>query len=165
MWGYADLPSPPKGHPKYPRMQIENRCYRSRVFRKLHIELAHRQDGLQVSTFYVTTSFQQPGLKGLEVCFVDGLVSIVFQSACSVCPCFTLTVCCKDCMLEHSLEQSSLSKQCGSMAPCQVFFNNVMHQWLDERLASCITQLYHCWFDVSGCLTLVQLSVYSVSAC
>ena len=48
MWGYADLPSPPKGHPKYPRMQVENRCYHSRVFRKLHIELAHRQDGLQV---------------------------------------------------------------------------------------------------------------------
>jgi phycocyanobilin:ferredoxin oxidoreductase len=27
---------------------IENRCYSSRVFRKLHLEVARRQDGLQV---------------------------------------------------------------------------------------------------------------------
>jgi phycocyanobilin:ferredoxin oxidoreductase len=27
---------------------IENRVYSSRVFRKLHLEVAHRQDGLQV---------------------------------------------------------------------------------------------------------------------
>jgi hypothetical protein len=27
---------------------IENRVYSSRVFRKLHLELARRQDGLQV---------------------------------------------------------------------------------------------------------------------
>lgn len=32
----------------YPRLLIENRVYCSRVFRKLHIELAYRQDGLQV---------------------------------------------------------------------------------------------------------------------
>jgi phycocyanobilin:ferredoxin oxidoreductase len=32
----------------YPRLMIENRIYSSRVFRKLHLELAHRQDGLQV---------------------------------------------------------------------------------------------------------------------
>ena len=134
MWGYADLPSPPKGHPKYPRMQIENRCYRSRVFRKLHIELAHRQDGLQVSTFYVTTSFKQPGLKGLEVCFVESLVSMVFQSACCVRPWFTLTVCFKDCMLEHSLEHNSL-KAVWFYSTMPSVSNNVMHQWLDERLA------------------------------
>jgi hypothetical protein len=32
----------------YPRLMIENRVYSSRVFRKLHLEVAHRQDGLQV---------------------------------------------------------------------------------------------------------------------
>ena len=31
----------------YPRLLIENRVYSSRVFRKLHLELAVRQDGLQ----------------------------------------------------------------------------------------------------------------------
>ena len=48
MWGYSDIKSPEKGDPRWPRMQIENRCYQSTVFRKLHLELAHRQDGLQV---------------------------------------------------------------------------------------------------------------------
>ena len=48
MWGYTDIKPPEKGDPRWPRMQIENRCYQSSVFRKLHIELAHRQDGLQV---------------------------------------------------------------------------------------------------------------------
>jgi hypothetical protein len=32
----------------YPRLLIENRIYSSRVFRKLHLEVAVRQDGLQV---------------------------------------------------------------------------------------------------------------------
>ena len=32
----------------YPRLLVENRVYSSRVFRKLHLEVAHRQDGLQV---------------------------------------------------------------------------------------------------------------------
>ena len=47
-WSYMDLPDPAKGEEGYPRMLIENRAYCTNVFRKLHIELAHRQDGLQV---------------------------------------------------------------------------------------------------------------------
>ena len=48
-WSYQDLESPPRDDPRYPRLQIENRCYRSREFRKLHLEVAHRQDGLEAS--------------------------------------------------------------------------------------------------------------------
>jgi hypothetical protein len=29
-------------------MQLENRCYESRVFRRMHMELVHRQDSIQV---------------------------------------------------------------------------------------------------------------------
>ena len=47
-WSYMDVPDPAKGEEGYPRMLIENRAYSTKVFRKLHIELAHRQDGLQV---------------------------------------------------------------------------------------------------------------------
>jgi hypothetical protein len=47
IWSYIDLPDPAKGEEGFPRLLIENRAYRSRVFRKLHMELAHRQDGLQ----------------------------------------------------------------------------------------------------------------------
>lgn len=47
-WSFADIADPPKGSEGYPRLQIENRVYCSRVFRKLHIEVAARQDGLQV---------------------------------------------------------------------------------------------------------------------
>ena len=48
VWGYVDIKPPDRKDPRWPRMQVENRCYQSNVFRKLHIELAHRQDGLQV---------------------------------------------------------------------------------------------------------------------
>lgn len=42
--------SPPSLSPftRYPRLLLENRIYCSKVFRKLHIEVAHRQDGLHV---------------------------------------------------------------------------------------------------------------------
>ncbi len=33
---------------RYPRLTLENRVYCSRVFRKLHVEVGIRQDGLQV---------------------------------------------------------------------------------------------------------------------
>ena len=39
---------PEKGEPEWPRMVLENRCYETRVFRCLHMELAWRQDGFQV---------------------------------------------------------------------------------------------------------------------
>lgn len=43
-----NLPNPAKSDPAWPRMQIENRVYESFCFRKLHIEVAVQQDGLQV---------------------------------------------------------------------------------------------------------------------
>ena len=45
---YMHLKPPARGDPGYPRLQLENRAYESRAFRKLHIEVAARQDGLQV---------------------------------------------------------------------------------------------------------------------
>jgi phycocyanobilin:ferredoxin oxidoreductase len=42
------LPDPVKEDPAWPRLQIENRAYSSYAFRKLHMEVAVRQDGLQV---------------------------------------------------------------------------------------------------------------------
>lgn len=53
-WSYLDLANPAKGQEGYPRLLIENRAYCSRVFRKLHIELAHRQDGMQVRAWETT---------------------------------------------------------------------------------------------------------------
>lgn len=47
-WSHQDLVPPRKGSKGWPRLQIENRCYHSRVFRKLHMEIAHRQDNLEV---------------------------------------------------------------------------------------------------------------------
>ncbi len=45
---YMEAEWPQRGQPGYPRMQLENRCYESRVFRRLHMELVHRQDSIQV---------------------------------------------------------------------------------------------------------------------
>lgn len=47
-WSFADIADPPKGGDGYPRLLVENRLYCSRAFRKLHLEVAARQDGLQV---------------------------------------------------------------------------------------------------------------------
>ena len=49
-FSYIDVREPPEGDREagWPRMLIENRAYASKVFRKLHMELATRQDGLQV---------------------------------------------------------------------------------------------------------------------
>lgn len=57
-WSYLDLADPAKGQEGYPRLLIENRAYCSRVFRKLHIELAHRQDGMQVTSCQRTECMQ-----------------------------------------------------------------------------------------------------------
>jgi len=53
---------PSKGEIGYPRFQLENRLYTSRVFRKIHIELAVRQDGLQVLhvVFFPSLNFDLP---------------------------------------------------------------------------------------------------------
>ncbi len=42
-----DTPLPQRGDADWPSLRLENRVYRSRVFHKLHLELAIRQDGLQ----------------------------------------------------------------------------------------------------------------------
>lgn len=47
-WSFADIANPAKGEDGYPRLQVENRVYCSRAFRKLHLEVATRQDGLEV---------------------------------------------------------------------------------------------------------------------
>jgi hypothetical protein len=47
-FSYVDIADPSKGEEGYPRLLVENRVYSSRVFRKLHLEVAWRQDGLQV---------------------------------------------------------------------------------------------------------------------
>ncbi|CAG9464871.1 unnamed protein product [Pedinophyceae sp. YPF-701] len=46
---FEERASPSKGAPGYPRFVVENRFYQSASFRKLHIEAAWRQDGLQVA--------------------------------------------------------------------------------------------------------------------
>ena len=43
----AELPE--RSEPGWPALRLENRVYSSRVFRKLHMELGTRQDGLQVA--------------------------------------------------------------------------------------------------------------------
>lgn len=47
-WAWSDVPFPESGEEGWPRLMLENRIYCSRVFRKLHVEVGFRQDGLQV---------------------------------------------------------------------------------------------------------------------
>jgi phycocyanobilin:ferredoxin oxidoreductase len=54
----SDTPNPRKNDVEYPRFQIENRVYKSRVFRKIHFEIAARQDGLQVFHLVMYPRFQ-----------------------------------------------------------------------------------------------------------
>ena len=43
-----NIEDPQRGGEGWPRLHVENRAYQSRAFRKLHLEVAVRQDGLQV---------------------------------------------------------------------------------------------------------------------
>ena len=63
-FSYIDVLDPPEGDrgAGWPRMLIENRAYATKVFRKLHMELATRQDGLQVrSVALCCLTFIAPG--------------------------------------------------------------------------------------------------------
>lgn len=73
-FAYTDVPDPEKGAEGYPRMFLENRIYCSRVFRKLHVEVGARQDGLQVGEDRTAT--------WLPWCSPLSVASIHTQAAC-----------------------------------------------------------------------------------
>eukprot|EP01025_Chloroclados_australasicus_P058676 TRINITY_DN7392_c0_g1_i3.p1 TRINITY_DN7392_c0_g1~~TRINITY_DN7392_c0_g1_i3.p1 ORF type:complete len:313 (-),score=11.76 TRINITY_DN7392_c0_g1_i3:577-1515(-) len=57
-----EISSPNKGDKQFPRMLIENRFYYSSTFRKIHIEVAYRQDSIWILHFmmYPNTNYQLP---------------------------------------------------------------------------------------------------------
>ena len=61
-YSYVELADPPEGERSagWPRLLIENRAYCTRVFRKLHVELAARQDGLQACILEPCDTFPMP---------------------------------------------------------------------------------------------------------
>lgn len=79
------LPDPPKDDPAWPRFEAENRAYSSYAFRKLHLEVAVRQDGLQIAhcVMFPRKTFDLP-----IVCFdlvsFEGKVSLAIIDACPV---------------------------------------------------------------------------------
>jgi len=79
------LPDPSKDDPSYPRLQVENRAYRTYAFRKMHLEVAARQDGLHVlhCVIYPRTEFELPILS-LDMVAVDGRVSLAIIDPCPV---------------------------------------------------------------------------------
>ncbi|KAL3149332.1 hypothetical protein ABBQ32_002138 [Trebouxia sp. C0010 RCD-2024] len=85
VWGYVDIKPPERKDPRWPRMQLENRCYQSTVFRKLHLELAHRQDGLQVvhCVMYPRLEYDLPILS-FDMVGKDDRVSLVCIDPCPV---------------------------------------------------------------------------------
>lgn len=79
------LPDPPRDDPGWPRLQVENRAYASYAFRKLHLELAVRQDGLHVlhCVMYPRMDFDLPILS-IDVVAVDGKVTFAIADPCPV---------------------------------------------------------------------------------
>jgi phycocyanobilin:ferredoxin oxidoreductase len=80
------LPDPvDKDDPAYPRLQVENRAYSSYAFRKLHLEVAVRQDGLQVvhCVMYPRPEFDLPILS-LDVVANGDRVSLAIIDPCPV---------------------------------------------------------------------------------
>lgn len=82
--GY-NLPDPEKGDPLWPRMQIENRVYESYCFRKLHIEVAVQQDGLQVlhCVMYPRNTFDLPILS-IDFVAYNGRPTFAIADPCPV---------------------------------------------------------------------------------
>ncbi len=58
---------------RYPRLVLENRVYYNNVFRKLHLEIGARQDGLQVlhCVLYPRYNYDLPIL-GIDMVMKDG---------------------------------------------------------------------------------------------
>lgn len=73
--------------PGWPRLLVENRAYSSRVFRKLHLEVAVRQDGLEVlhCVWYPRPQFDLPILS-VDVVASAGRVSLALVDPCPVSP-------------------------------------------------------------------------------
>ncbi|GFR52683.1 hypothetical protein Agub_g15309 [Astrephomene gubernaculifera] len=82
-FSYADIPDPAEGAEGYPRLHMENRVYCSRAFRKLHVEVAVRQDGMQVLhvVVYPRYTYDLP-IFGLDLVLKDGHVSLAVVDCC-----------------------------------------------------------------------------------
>jgi phycocyanobilin:ferredoxin oxidoreductase len=82
-WSHADAAEPAPGEDGYPRLQVENRVYCSRAFRKLHLEVAVRQDGLQVLhvVFYPRYDYDLP-IFALDVVIANGVATLAVADAC-----------------------------------------------------------------------------------
>ncbi|EFJ50210.1 hypothetical protein VOLCADRAFT_33105, partial [Volvox carteri f. nagariensis] len=67
------------------RLLLENRVYCSRAFRKLHVEVGIRQDGLQVLhvVVYPRYNYDLP-IFGLDLVLVDGRVTLAIADCCPV---------------------------------------------------------------------------------
>eukprot|EP00955_Chlamydomonas_euryale_P061936 358234-Chlamydomonas_euryale.AAC.9 len=87
-FAYSDVPDPAPGAEGYPRLYLENRVYCSRVFRKLHLEVGVRQDGLQVlhAVLYPRYAYDLPILAMDLVVTPAGRVSLAIVDACPVSP-------------------------------------------------------------------------------
>jgi phycocyanobilin:ferredoxin oxidoreductase len=77
------LPDPGHGDPAWPRLQVENRAYSSCAFRKLHMEVAARQDGLQVlhCVMYPHLTFDLP-LLSMDLVTNEGRVTFAIIDPC-----------------------------------------------------------------------------------
>ena len=89
----AELPE--RNAPGWPALRLENRAYSSRVFRKLHMELGVRQDGLQVAVRHYTPCCQQHSRAATS----DAEVGLLMLCTTAVCAnvCAGVPGCCKMC--------------------------------------------------------------------
>jgi len=84
-WAHVDAPDPRRGEKTYPRLQVENRVYCSRVYRKLHLEIARRQDGLCVlhAVFYPRLDHDVP-IFAMDLVAAGGQVTLAIVDCCPV---------------------------------------------------------------------------------
>jgi phycocyanobilin:ferredoxin oxidoreductase len=118
-WAHVDAPDPRRGEAGYPRLQVENRAYCSRAFRKLHLELARRQDGLGVlhAVFYPRLDFDLP-IFALDLVAAGGQVTLAIVDVCPVRPGLALPPAYADAMarlqrehLPHLLEEQQAQRR------------------------------------------------------
>jgi phycocyanobilin:ferredoxin oxidoreductase len=78
-------PDPPKDDPAWPRFEAEIWAYAADAFRKLHLEVAVRQDGLQIAhcVMFPRITFDLP-IVCFDVVSFEGKVSLAIIDACPV---------------------------------------------------------------------------------
>jgi len=121
-----DTPLPQRGEADWPSLRLENRVYRSRVFRKLHLELAFRQDGLQVRSREAAARLVPRRRQGMREVYTRHLKPVfgpvcLLGRFCLACKILQRSTCTHDSLAWHSGIDAACAARATQVLHCVMF--------------------------------------------